>query len=849
MEHISTLSLSLTDSTAVSVSNGTSSYSASKPTTKERNNKKWNDVKHLIKKFYVEEKKPLKETMQKVARDSGFTASERNYKSKLKEWDIEKKIPAKEMAFMVRTAEKRTRDERKGTEFIRKGIKVSQGKMRSFKKRKLQFADEPYQAETPPGISYHTPAPNNFDIDSEILDLEKDQFRIRQPTPTATETDSETLPRDSDVSETNIETATLALGGRDSETPQMDLDLMEVTLEASSSLEEIPQILPKYPGLYSTVPGGQEGELHEATVLNQLSGHEQRAEYHPDYLNRFETMAQYSQLDPHLGDLQFDELQLDDRVEDSRNLENDSYDQDVEMSGLDNAYQMDSSQMVDVSSDSIANTQATVQLEGEDFIGRPSALHIRHVREMWTDETLLEAQDEAEQNPFSPSTEPFLSQPFFNPFFHSARTVAAPSPSEPPYEIARRSLRHLFESFYPSKRDMSKEEWNQRMNEILSGDFESFPSLQAAGKEEWNQRMDELCSLVRKKGTDQRHMSSVFQFAFAATTNYLGLSSNDPEVLENWRRPIWKGFLRYSTSTWLPKAEIVCERFLHSFPRSGVKINRWKCRSELSNALAQAGLTEDSENQFRLAFYDCLYQTKTLPGHSSSELWQELLAGCGSNSRFAYFVVYEASQCFPTDQSLCTDIMRAMRNELEVTDYSRCPKEWIILYLQLFEYNYGSNRVHLRSTPFLPEAALNLSRAVQITNRYCFKQNASKLETPLRKHGWQRRWIKLSNPHYHHEELGRELLQQIKDINERLGNAKGDAWNLSTTKSGSHEGEYELASARRHPHNNRGSSCRKRSRHSSIRTDQYSLESSIRRGLTYSVGSCASQISITAYIS
>lgn len=59
---------------------------------------------------------------------------------KLKEWNFEKNIPAKEMGAMVEIAEKRKREEGKDTIFRRGGLIVPHDKFESFKKRKIDDA-------------------------------------------------------------------------------------------------------------------------------------------------------------------------------------------------------------------------------------------------------------------------------------------------------------------------------------------------------------------------------------------------------------------------------------------------------------------------------------------------------------------------------------------------------------------------------------------------------------------------------------------------------------------------------------------------------------------------------------
>lgn len=64
-------------------------------------------------------------------------SSERKWKVKLKEWNFEKNISAKEMSFMVEKAEKRKRDEGKYTTFLRGGMEIPKEKFDQHKRRKV----------------------------------------------------------------------------------------------------------------------------------------------------------------------------------------------------------------------------------------------------------------------------------------------------------------------------------------------------------------------------------------------------------------------------------------------------------------------------------------------------------------------------------------------------------------------------------------------------------------------------------------------------------------------------------------------------------------------------------------
>lgn len=124
---------------------------------KARNNQKWNAYKDEIRQLYILEDKTLKETMDMIEQKHGFKAryvefarsvscfstsshadvsSERNWKTKLKQWKFEKNVPANEMTFMVAKAGKWKMTEGKDTVFFRAGARITSDRMEHFKKRK-----------------------------------------------------------------------------------------------------------------------------------------------------------------------------------------------------------------------------------------------------------------------------------------------------------------------------------------------------------------------------------------------------------------------------------------------------------------------------------------------------------------------------------------------------------------------------------------------------------------------------------------------------------------------------------------------------------------------------------------
>jgi hypothetical protein len=56
---------------------------------------------------------------------------------KIKEWNLRKNIPAKEMGIIVTKAEKRAREESKETVFLQSGVQIPTQKIARWKRRKI----------------------------------------------------------------------------------------------------------------------------------------------------------------------------------------------------------------------------------------------------------------------------------------------------------------------------------------------------------------------------------------------------------------------------------------------------------------------------------------------------------------------------------------------------------------------------------------------------------------------------------------------------------------------------------------------------------------------------------------
>ncbi|KAF8851558.1 hypothetical protein BDZ45DRAFT_144454 [Acephala macrosclerotiorum] len=127
--------------------------------TVARNDAKWDSLKDEIKRMYMVENATLAQTMLLVHQLYGFQASERKWKSKLKEWGFDKNLTMAEMKIAVAKAEKRYTEDGKDTVFFHRGDFIPPAKVQNWKRRIMMTASSPLNpnAKTPVTIAYFTP--------------------------------------------------------------------------------------------------------------------------------------------------------------------------------------------------------------------------------------------------------------------------------------------------------------------------------------------------------------------------------------------------------------------------------------------------------------------------------------------------------------------------------------------------------------------------------------------------------------------------------------------------------------------------------------------------------------------
>ncbi|CZR66739.1 uncharacterized protein PAC_16640 [Phialocephala subalpina] len=123
----------------------------------------WDNQKERIRLLYVSENRPLRDVIAIMKERYGFLATERQYKSKVSEWKMDKNIRKTEMKFMVRKQESRKSEKGKKSAFRIRGRPVEQRKIDRFRKERdgeMQAPAPPLSTvsgDTPSDISYFTP--------------------------------------------------------------------------------------------------------------------------------------------------------------------------------------------------------------------------------------------------------------------------------------------------------------------------------------------------------------------------------------------------------------------------------------------------------------------------------------------------------------------------------------------------------------------------------------------------------------------------------------------------------------------------------------------------------------------
>ncbi|ELQ38581.1 hypothetical protein MCOR27_011359 [Pyricularia oryzae] len=110
---------------------------------------RWAELRPIITRLYREENKTLKDTMEIMEREHNFSATARMYKTRIKNWGLDKKFKAKEVLVMLQ-AQKEREGDNKETEFVVRGHKVDQRRMKRYLQRNKIVLDRFKEGDLPP---------------------------------------------------------------------------------------------------------------------------------------------------------------------------------------------------------------------------------------------------------------------------------------------------------------------------------------------------------------------------------------------------------------------------------------------------------------------------------------------------------------------------------------------------------------------------------------------------------------------------------------------------------------------------------------------------------------------------
>ncbi|KAM0237301.1 hypothetical protein ACHAPO_004648 [Fusarium lateritium] len=125
----------------------------------------WEKKRPIITKLYQEEKRPLKEVMEVLEREHGFTATVKMYKSRIWKWGLDKKLKSDEvLAILILRTEREAQG--KTSEFTIRGQPVDLDNINRYVRRNPQLVTR-FRAGVVPSIQTtlevqcHTPSPSH----------------------------------------------------------------------------------------------------------------------------------------------------------------------------------------------------------------------------------------------------------------------------------------------------------------------------------------------------------------------------------------------------------------------------------------------------------------------------------------------------------------------------------------------------------------------------------------------------------------------------------------------------------------------------------------------------------------
>ncbi|KAL8650076.1 MAG: hypothetical protein Q9210_004038 [Variospora velana] len=119
----------------------------------------WESIKDAFVLLYIQQDKPLESVIEILESESGFKASLRQYKNKIKEWALQKNIKASDAKALVAKEQQRARERGVGTLFSIGDAPLDQNRWERLVSR-INSGQSDLRSpppSTPLGITYHTP--------------------------------------------------------------------------------------------------------------------------------------------------------------------------------------------------------------------------------------------------------------------------------------------------------------------------------------------------------------------------------------------------------------------------------------------------------------------------------------------------------------------------------------------------------------------------------------------------------------------------------------------------------------------------------------------------------------------
>lgn len=265
------------------------------------------------------------------------------------------------------------------------------------------------------------------------------------------------------------------------------------------------------------------------------------------------------------------------------------------------------------------------------------------------------------------------------------------------------------------------------------------------------------------------------------------------EVAERKLEFIFCGLSNYQEGVRSVAAQTICEALVCSFPQEGShnELWQWRCRLALGRVLSEREFHRDAIQELVRAAAACLKF-----GEPGGKVLETLRAACRRSpfrkelssvisdmcervyradqqlTRYDVQVLYPimklAVRCLELEWWACgNELLESVLLNLGNTNYSYRRRNWIELYLHLFQlcYKHGD----------YAQATWAISTAYRITDMILPCRRAARVRGLIMDLPWHRSWIKIARPEFYLS-LHTNTVQEITEVNLRLGNNDCEAW-------------------------------------------------------------------------